>query len=247
MTHLLPRATDGPVRAIFFDFDGTLLLPQPNPVEAFVQFATTNLGLTITPDSSRQLKLWAHHYWSQDEQIVAEREALGQDGFWLSYSQRLLRQVAADTAVLDQAQAVRDWFYNAYEPEQTLVSGINEVLTQLQETGYRLGLITNRFHPVDEEIQQLGLTDYFELVLAAGEVGVWKPNSAIFDHALSHFDDLSPADCLYIGDNYYADGLGAQRAGWLPVLFDPDALYTDSDYHRLGCMTELPALLANLT
>jgi HAD superfamily hydrolase (TIGR01549 family) len=241
----IPTATDSAVKAIFFDFDGTLRLPQPDPTEAFVEFVRGR-GLNVTTNRLRQLKLWAHHHWSQDDRIAAEQERLGSDGFWLAYSRQLLSQVSDDTAVLDQAEAVRDWFYNSYEPDVMVASGIHELLSDLQAAGYRLGLITNRHHPIDEEIKRLELAHYFELVLTAGEVGSWKPNPAIFDYALRRFTDLSPADCLYIGDNYYADSVGAWRAGWLPVLFDPDSLYVDSDCHRLNHMHELRALLVAL-
>jgi FMN phosphatase YigB (HAD superfamily) len=40
----------------------------------------------------------------------------------------------------------------------------------------------------------------------------------------------SPEQTLYIGDNYFADVVGARRAGLRPVLYDPKGLF-----HEPGC------------
>lgn len=53
---------------------------------------------------------------------------------------------------------------------------------------------------------------------------------------------------MYVGDNYFADVLGAQNAGLQPILIDPEGVFTDhvdciGDCHVIRCMSELLALL----
>jgi len=50
---------------------------------------------------------------------------------------------------------------------------------------------------------------------------------------------------MYIGDNFFADVIGARRAGIHPVLLD-----TDGIFHQPGCpsiksLTEIPGLLGH--
>ena len=64
----------------------------------------------------------------------------------------------------------------------------------------------------------------------AAEVNAWKPNPRIFDRALE-FSGSSPERTIYVGDNYYADILGAQNAGLQPVLLDEKGLFPEA-----GCL-----------
>ena len=91
-------------------------------------------------------------------------------------------------------------------------------------------MITNREN-VDhfyELLDQLALRSYFDLVLASGEVGTRKPDPHIFYAALDRLG-ANAQESLYIGDNYWADVIGAQRAGVTPVLLDPHRLFPEAD------------------
>ena len=127
-----------------------------------------------------------------------------------------------------------------------MAPGSIELLTTLKQSGYILGLISNRIHPFGDDLQDLGLAGYFDIALAAGEVGHWKPNPRIFEYALAQFPDLAAEAALYVGDNYYADGRGAEAANMTPVLFDPEDLYAQSTYHRIQHMLELKRFLIPL-
>lgn len=232
-------------KAIFFDFDGTLRIPSPGPTAAFIHFART-LNIPIPPAVERRVKIWAHRYWGQDQIVKQDMDRLGMDGFWVNYSKMLLETVDVSHDLSKRARLVREWFDTDYRPDVTLAAGSIELLSALKEDGYILGLISNRIHPFGDDLQNLGLADFFDISLAAGEIGYWKPNPRIFEYALSHFPSLAAEATMYIGDNYYADGRGAEAAGLTPVLFDPEGLYTRSTYHRIQHMLELKSLLAPL-
>lgn len=225
-------------KAVFFDLDGTIRIPTPSPTDAFVQFARS-LDISITPLAEKRVKLWAHHYWGQDERVKQDMERLGLDGFWINYSRQLLEKVNATEEVACRAKLVREWFGNEYAPHVSLAETCYDTLLELKNRGYALGLISNRSDPLDDAVIELGLGGIFDMTLAAGEIGYWKPNPLIFSHALTHFQNLPPHQCLYIGDNYYADGDGAAAAGMIPIIFDPDNLYETYSYLRIARHDEL--------
>lgn len=234
-----------PFQAVFFDLDGTLRLTDPAPTEAFIFFARS-IGITIYPETERHVKLWAHHYWGHDELVNQDFARFSEEEFWLNYSKQLLEAAEVVQDLPRRAELVRDWFSNQYDPHVMLTPGTHDILPHLRQEGYKLALITNRSNPVDEELARLELTDYFDFILTAGEVNCWKPNRGIFDHAIAQFEGLQAADCIYVGDNYYADGCGAERAGLTPVMFDPEYLYRESSFPRIETLAELLPLLDTL-
>ena len=229
-------------KAIFFDLDGTLRIPSPSPTDAFIQFARSQ-QITIDEESARQVKIWAHRYWGQDVLLNEEMARLGEDEFWVNYSRQLLETVQATDDLQTQARRVREWFGTEYAPEVQLAAGAVELLEQLKSDGYILGVISNRSQPFYDVLAELGIIDWFDMMLAAGEIGYWKPNPAIFDHARSFFAGLTAGQCLYIGDNYFADGIGASKAGMMPVIYDPDILYTETAVTRIDEMRQVNAIL----
>jgi len=48
---------------------------------------------------------------------------------------------------------------------------------------------------------------------------------------------------MYVGDNYFADIIGSQRAGLMPVLYDPISLFPDADCVVIKSFAEIPELL----
>lgn len=225
-------------KAVFFDLDGTLCIAAPCPTTAFVQFVRS-LDIPIDHATEQRVKRWSHRFWGQDKRIQQEMSQWGKDVFWLNYSQRLLKAANVIEGLPERARLVRDWFYNQYRPQQTLAPGCTEVLCRLKAAGFTLGLISNRSSSLSEVVTELGLSGIFDLLLAAGDIGCWKPNPAVFAHALTYFKGLRPEECLYVGDNYYADGLGAQRAGLIPIIFDPDNLYEQCIYYQIRHLKEL--------
>ena len=103
-----------------------------------------------------------------------------------------------------------------------------ELLSNLQQEGFRLGVISNRSEPFDEQLETLGIHSYFEYSLAAGTIDAWKPDPLIFQHAMTQMK-VRPEQAVYVGDNYFADVIGARNAGILPVLIDPVDLFPEAD------------------
>ena len=107
---------------------------------------------------------------------------------------------------------------------RSLFPDTHSTLRELQRRGYLLGVVTNRIwggQPFQEDLCVLGLDQYFppDLMAVSGDLGVRKPNPAIFQHALKA-RQVSPEEAVMVGDSLSADVLGAQALGifaiWKP-------------------------------
>lgn len=124
-------------------------------------------------------------------------------------------------------------------------NGTQEALRALAEAGYRLAVISNADGRVEEALVEAGLRPHFEFVMDSELEGVEKPNPEIFLRACARLG-LDPSECLYIGDLYPVDVLGARRAGLKAVLLDPtDRL--DHPVDRIPSVAHLPAYLERLS
>jgi FMN phosphatase YigB (HAD superfamily) len=49
-----------------------------------------------------------------------------------------------------------------------------------------------------------------------------------------------------VGDNYFADVVGARRAGLTPVLFDPDEIFPEADCIVIKSFDELNSAIKDI-
>ncbi len=68
------------------------------------------------------------------------------------------------------------------------------------------------------ELRATGLNGYFDPVIISGELGFRKPDSRIFELALSLMG-LRPDEALFIGNDMYRDVLGAHKCGMKTIFF----------------------------
>ena len=225
-------------QAIIFDLDGTLRENDPHFMDA-LRDCLAQLNIPVDGFRWRLTERWVHRYWAQSPEIIEDVKQYGQDGVWPAFLKRLMTQVghppASDEEVTRFSQTLREHF----QPESRLTPGAREVLDALKPTGVILGVLSNRSSDFSEELAQLGIADYFDFTLAAGEVGHWKPRPEIFWAALERAGNVSPEAALYVGDNYYADIVGATNAGLDSVLVDPRHVFTDVPARRVERIDEI--------
>jgi len=108
-------------------------------------------------------------------------------------------------------------------PELAAVEGAAEALSALQSR-CRLVVATNavdsRSREVRAALARVGLNQYFQAVFTSGELGHRKPDPTFFK-AVQSVLGVDPGQALMVGDDYRADILGAHRAGWRTLWFNP--------------------------
>jgi FMN phosphatase YigB (HAD superfamily) len=55
--------------------------------------------------------------------------------------------------------------------------------------------------------------------------------------------NLSAQEVIYVGDNYYADVVGARSAGLKPVLYDPLGIFLNPDCTTIKSFDELNSVI----
>jgi putative hydrolase of the HAD superfamily len=224
------------IRAILFDLDGTLRFSRPSGLEVFVQFSA-ELGLTLCAEAQRNVERWTHAYWAGKRSDYA-KSVPAPETFWLDYTRGMLAAAGVDDASLIYTPAIVRAFSERYHSEPYIPAEAHTVLRALRENRYTLGLVSNREGDLAPLAAELGLGDYFHFTLSGGQANSWKPDARIFMLACE-MAQAAPDECLYVGDNFYADVLGAQAAGLVPVLLDPRHVFPKATCIQIARLTEL--------
>ena len=168
---------------------------------------------------------------------------LDTENFWIEYSRRRLVVLGASPAwALEFAPKVSVHMGDVYKPQSIVPDDVRRVLPELKQAGYLMAVVSNRDKPFQENLDTHGLSEFFKFSMAGGEVDSYKPDPQIFEHALRR-GKVTAHETIYIGDNYYADVIGARRAGLRPVLYDPDGIFPEADCPTIKSFDELKSIL----
>ena len=232
------------IKAVLFDLDGTLRHHLPTAGEVFVEYARS-LGLKISTEDHIRAEHWVHFYFAHSPEIQADIKTFGYDKreFWINFTKRRLVASGVHTArAAELALQVSNYMGESFKPQVYVPDDAHPTLQYLKESGYVLGMVSNRDDPYHEEMKTLNLDSYFQFFLAGGEINSFKPEERIFKHALE-LAGTSAQETMYVGDNYFADIVGSLRTGLTPVLYDPIRLFPDADCAVIRSLAEIRALL----
>ena len=91
-----------------------------------------------------------------------------------------------------------------------------EILKYLKNLGYKLGVIANQSFGTAERLNQWNLLQYIDVVAASAELGVAKPDSAIFQKAFE-IAGCTAEEAVMIGDRLDNDIVPAKKLGMRTV------------------------------
>ena len=120
----------------------------------------------------------------------------------------------ADEALVEQAT---QRFRSLHVELSTPYPGVPELLSKLVEHELELGVLTNSFAGNAEIIlDNWNLKHYFKAIVDCGKVRAFKPMPQLFEGIMSLID-ATPAETLFVGDEYYADMVGGKKASLTTV------------------------------
>jgi putative hydrolase of the HAD superfamily len=110
---------------------------------------------------------------------------------------------------------------------RVVVDGGKEVVAELHQRGYILGIISNLIgtREIADWLDADEFTQYFKSVVLSSIYGKRKPNPAIYYEATRRAG-IAPAHCTYVGDNLKRDVTGTRAAGFgmVIILISPNEL-----------------------
>jgi HAD superfamily hydrolase (TIGR01509 family) len=119
------------------------------------------------------------------------------------------------------AQALSEVYVAWYPRCDAPVDGAKAVVETLAAR-FPLGVISNGLPDVQyTKLETLALRHLFKCIVLSEELGIRKPDPAIFWRA-AELLNIAPGDCLYIGDSYDNDVVGARQSGMHACWFNPD-------------------------
>lgn len=205
--------------AVFFDVDDTLydhLLPFRKAIwnwvedhssfpfeEAYHRLRYYSDILSLKMGGAGAIETGAATEWMRIERF---RLTLAEFGIRLSEAQAAEVQAA----------------YLGCQYDIEMFPGATELILQLQTAGRLVGLITNGAGGHQrKKIEAMELTKLIPQnhIFISGEAGWDKPDKRLFQH-VNEMTGTAPEDCVYVGDSWRNDVIGALEAGWTVVWFN---------------------------
>ena len=233
------------IKMVFFDAGETLLRPYPSFAELFSSTCKAH-GVSVEPaDVARVRSELAPFLLELAEESGVDKPSLMPERsfqFW-GY---LYRRFLAELGVEDEALVQRLFDVFSDSSSYKLFDDSLSTLKELQDLGYRLGLISNFEGWLEKLLIELEVGDLFETSVISAVEGIEKPDPAIYLLALERAG--LPADaCAMVGDSPLNDAAPAAEVGIKPVLLDRGGKFGHLDaYPLISSLQELPALLAKL-
>jgi putative hydrolase of the HAD superfamily len=229
-------------RAVFFDAAGTLVHAHPSP-EAVVAGVVERLAPELPPLDTRAL---AAHI---EAGMIARRSA----GHLVHYPAAAAREFwrgayltfLGDALPPERAAIVADGLLAAFTDVRAwaLFPDAAPALAALRPTGVTLGLLSNWEDWLGDLLTALDLRSTFDHVLVSGELGLEKPDPAIFRRALE-MAGVAPGELVYVGDSLHHDIEPCLALGIRAVLIDRAGRHPDDPgYTRLADLRLLAGAL----
>ncbi len=223
--------------AILFDFDGTLVDFVDSDIQS-LRWLHSNVGSPVCFEDFLETAV---------DEIMAFHQLVEADKInpLLMHEFRLKRTFARHNITW------RDHYVNFYRNKliETCVSfpGVPRMLFAAKQKT-KTGLVTNAYDGKEQRkrINHASLAAYFDTIVVAGEIGVYKPDPAIFLHSLDCLD-AAPENSLFIGDSVTHDITGAKLAGMKTILFNNHSIKnSDAADYTVAEVEELQNLLNQL-
>ena len=126
------------------------------------------------------------------------------------------------------------------------------VLEELKRRGFRLGIVSNAAFPpqsMRNQLESLELSQYFDATVYSSEIGVRKPNRAIYESCLEKLGGANGGRVVFVGDRLREDVVGPRKLGFDAVLTHEFRQEEPADWGItvpvITALDQLPALIAD--
>jgi len=212
-------------RAVFFDVGGTLLRVNPSVGDVYAHYSRA-YGFSGT---AQELNYRFGMEWKRMggmESLGATKGVEAEKNFW----SELVFKVFDISGGLRDFDEFFECVYDAFRSKEhwKVFEDVSEsgIFEQLKSRGIKLGVISNWDSRLPEILGSMGLSQYFDFILASTVVGSAKPDSFIFEEAI-RLSGFSAGETCHIGDEVKADFHGARQAGIDAIVIDRNASHKE--------------------
>lgn len=200
------------MRAVLLDALGTLLRLEPPAPAPALRRELAARGVEVD-EATAEAAMSAEIVYYRAHNLE------GRDRAALADLRRRCAEVLAQALGVSASAAVHDALlaslrFRAY-PD------VPSALDRLRGAGLRLVVVSNWDVSLHDRLAETGIAERVDGAVASAELGVGKPDPAIFRHALT-LAGVAPGEAIHVGDSPVADVEGARAAGIEPVLMVRD-------------------------
>lgn len=144
----------------------------------------------------------------------------------------------------DFADDFTAYFYEQMYRFTVMGEDVEDTLKRLKDK-YKMAILSNgNSKSQHNKIDALPLERYFDDIFVSGDYGIHKPEKQIFEMVAEQLG-VRCNECMMIGDVFSSDILGAIRAGMVPVWLVTDYQRPARYYHgyRIGKLSDIFAVL----
>lgn len=230
------------IKAIAFDFGGTLDSPFLHWMDIYIHLYTTELHLPLTKDNFRDSYVYAEQMMERLQLVKPHHSLLETQTFKtnLQFASLIERGILPDTPAnreqlpLQAARLVTD-YSSAY------VRAAHNTLARLSES-YTLLIVSNYYGNLKRIATDLGIISFFHSITDSTLEGIRKPDPALWKLAISRAG-FSCDEVLVVGDSMKNDILPAISLGCQVIQGCPAKPEEETAHTIITRLDELESLL----
>ena len=203
---------------IIFDFDGTL-------IDSFTQRIQSHRKVArLITEFLKERGIKASYNDILEKVIKTEEDGektlrRNRDDWW----KKVFESVGVSEVPEEFISKLTDVYWEILRDTSTIYEGVPELLSELKQMGYKLGLLSDTdFTPgwKENRLKASGLLKFFDAYVIPGETTPEvKPSPQPFHEILKRLN-LKPEQALLVGDNQDTDIKGATAAGIESIWID---------------------------
>jgi HAD superfamily hydrolase (TIGR01549 family) len=209
------------IDTVVFDFVNTLAYLKPKRENVIYNFLLNN-GTEISKSKiANALKVADDkcHYSCFE---IVDKESK-KNFFKTKYNKALLVALEVDYTTAN-CLALYEYFDSTHK-EWILHDGAMEIIKQLKDLGYTVGVASNFDKTLKENLAaKLNLIDNLDFLEVSQCIGLEKPDIKFYEYVIKN-NNLNPQNTLYIGDSYVLDYLPGQEVGFNCCLYDKNNIH----------------------
>ncbi|MHC4944363.1 MAG: HAD-IA family hydrolase [Planctomycetota bacterium] len=201
------------VHTVFFDAGDTLIHVRAPLHELYTKVINEHKNPSFEESAVKR----AMAVQLERTSLISDGHYRYSDGWFELYIQGMLETLACPKPW----NGIRDGLFALFDDPSSfqVFPDVLPCLEKVRARGLKTAVVSNWGYRLPELFGKLGLTEFFDTIIASADVEVEKPDPSIFKHALKRTNSV-PEHTMHIGDSLEADIMGARSAGIAGVLLD---------------------------